>query len=752
MKTGLLQLRSSIPFWEKIGFRITLGILTPLMMSVYALVSLSGFYHYLPGSFDTYAEKKEKLEQTWTSVRLQELQYRVGLAELKYHSERMLGPESDQFRGRADKLIDEVELGIREVYRISGDVGRPDSKRLYGTIFASTKYLRETLRKLDSDAIARDSERKNQARLQIISSISDLEQTLRRIKARFELYELQDLESIRLEYQEIRNSMMTATLAVLLVGLLICVLVTITITGPVNMVIQRLRDIAKGEGDLTKRLYPRTLGEMRVVAVLMNEFLDTIHRIVSTIRGATETIRGSVGEVSQHTQATSRSAVEINRNMLEQSKDLEDCAQSLSRIDELLQSTSESSRQAASLSRLAMDRALKGGSSVHETVGAMEKIEESARKVELLIGAINGIATQTNLLAINAAIEASKAGEHGKGFAVVAEEVRKLADRSKGLTVEVTDLISEVGARVKVGNELARGAGLALDGIIKDVEAVASLIQRIAAASSKQTESSSRLLESIQAVNQAIRFNLNSMQKVGRNAEVSGAEMEKLENMMNQLARVVQQFRLMNYEEPIQEPYFGNMGVISLPEDPGPINEEEAFNTGGVDYALVEPSIDQKFTEEQNYEPEQAVDEEVLAHDSTRDIPMTNIGEEQLRHDDHTQEEQSYFAEPQNSAEEFEIDPEDNLSNSAQPVQEIPSVEIPFRKPGGQMLARSVKGGRKPVLVPTPAMVQQEITDSIESEERSEDDGFYSADELSREIKIDPKDRKTGAKGSGEVA
>jgi methyl-accepting chemotaxis protein len=191
-----------------------------------------------------------------------------------------------------------------------------------------------------------------------------------------------------------------------------------------------------------------------------------------------------------------------------------------------------------------MDRALQGGASVHETIEAMEKIEESARKVEELVSSINEIASQTNLLAINAAIEATKAGDHGKGFAVVAEEVRKLAERARKLTGEVTGLIGESSGRVKAGVGLARAAGISLDGIIKDVEAVVSLIQRIASASAKQTESSTVALDFMQKVAEAVRANLTEMEVVTKATESTSNEVLRLNSLVSQLNEVVGQFRL----------------------------------------------------------------------------------------------------------------------------------------------------------------------------------------------------------------
>jgi methyl-accepting chemotaxis protein len=332
--------------------------------------------------------------------------------------------------------------------------------------------------------------------------------------------------------------------AVLAFGVGAAVVVTFSITSPVRQVIRRIRDIATGDGDLTKRVSTRAGGEMAELASWLNAFLEKTHGIIATIAHASYTVRGTTAQVGHIAEGVTIAAAGINKSMMEQSMNIDECTSRVGSIDDLIQNAGESTRQAASLSKIAMDRALQGGASVHETVEAMEKIEESARKVEELVSSINEIASQTNLLAINAAIEATKAGEHGKGFAVVAEEVRKLAERARKLTAEVTALIGESSGRVKAGVGLARAAGVSLDGIIKDVEAVVSLIQRIASASSKQTESSTVALEFMQKVAEAVRSNLSEMEGVTRATESTANEVLRLNELVNQLNEVVGQFRL----------------------------------------------------------------------------------------------------------------------------------------------------------------------------------------------------------------
>lgn len=688
MLTKIIKGDRETYFWERIGFRIAIGLLVPLGFSAYTLISVAGFSDLYTGTFVDFTEHKERVTQKWANVRIYELQYRVKLSELKYSVERYL--EGDKVSGKqAMRLLQEVEEGVRNAQMLSGDNRRPDSNKNYSGMFAMIDDYRAYLKRLDERARAGKTisvKGRQSIRRRMLLLSEGIEGAMRRLKARFDLFELEDQELTKQSFKEVQSDLQFMLVLTLLVGLIASVLVTLSITRPMKSVIGRFRDIATGEGDLTKRVSTRTVGEMAEVARWMNDFLDTTHAIISTIRDAARTIGGSIGQVKENTDSTTLSATEINRNMMTQSMNLEDCSVSLSRIDELLHSSDESSRQAASLSRLAMDRALKGGGSVQETVQAMEKIEESANKIDVLVTTINGIATQTNLLAINAAIEASKAGEHGKGFAVVAEEVRKLAERTRKLTGEVNDLITETSDRVKVGSELARGAGVALDGIIKDVEAVSSLIQRIASASTKQTESSTRLLGAIQKVNTAVRDNLSSMQGVTRSAEVVGTEVQSLEGMVGQLNSLVNQFRLQDYNFSRYDTDRPGLSRIPTTESDGTFIDE-ITGTGLTIDPMNSDEIRRRDTTQSHTVPGEFLD-----------------SESELEYGGYRSQDSGYYEEESADTADYESAPASSVASVA---REMPN------------------------LTPAP-----DGADFAEDDD-DEDGNFFSADELSKEIRID---------------
>lgn len=553
---------NKIYFWERIAFRISVGFLLPVVVSAYAIYSVSSL-------FAETSETKERMQRTWSGSRASESKSILALTKMRMHAQAFQYEPSQELARQLDGEAKEFALDLvnsrRNLESLAGSLGvavETPIKKSYedvirkqeGFVAAFNRMIEASQRRSVPDMAA--------ARAELDRLAVEAERMVARLQAQNDNFENTLTGRLAQDEERSNRTLIFYLVAVLFFGIAAAVVVTLSITSPVKQVLARIRDIATGEGDLTKRVSTRAGGEMTELADWLNVFLDKTHKIIATIAHASNTVHGTTEEVGRIAESMTVAASGINRNMVEQSMNIDECTNRVGSIDDLIQNAGESTRQAASLSKIAMDRALQGGASVHETIEAMEKIEESAHKVEELVSSINEIASQTNLLAINAAIEATKAGEHGKGFAVVAEEVRKLAERARKITGEVNNLIGESSARVNAGVGLARAAGVSLDGIIKDVEAVVSLIQRIAAASAKQTESSTVALEFMQKVSEAVRQNLEEMEGVTRATGSTADEVSRLNALVRQLNEVVGQFRLSNDATP--------MPAISEEEPPAP--------------------------------------------------------------------------------------------------------------------------------------------------------------------------------------
>ncbi|NOI74847.1 methyl-accepting chemotaxis protein [Vibrio coralliilyticus] len=297
------------------------------------------------------------------------------------------------------------------------------------------------------------------------------------------------------------------------IGILAVLSITIgffikTITSPIKRTVRAMQTLSKGEGDLTQRLPEEGSKELVLLSRYFNQFVASVQGIMLSISDA-----GS--QVSSAANQLSNSVHHIDDSLNQQQSDVDMLATAMTEMLATVEEVAARTVEANDASRLAaqeanhshkiIDKNVQEANELAEQIQSasqvVQKLASDARNVDTVLEVIRGVAEQTNLLALNAAIEAARAGEQGRGFAVVADEVRSLSLRTHESTLEIQNIVEklQVGAEnvVKVmdqgtakatnASELSSQAGEALNKINKEVHTIEEMNQHIATAAEEQT-------------------------------------------------------------------------------------------------------------------------------------------------------------------------------------------------------------------------------------------------------------------------
>ena len=258
------------------------------------------------------------------------------------------------------------------------------------------------------------------------------------------------------------------------------------------------------QGDLTVDVRLASDGDQ--LGLALRRMVDNLNELVSQVQLSSALINDKAGEVTRLSHDLSGGATESASAVTEISATINQMASQI-------RQTSEYAGEANSLSRDS-ERSARGGNELMATLkGAMQEINQSGQDITNIIRAIEEIATQTNLLALNAAIEAARAGEHGRGFAVVADEVRQLAARSAEAAQRSTRLIQESNARTVKGMELTDETAQALEAIVQGAAQVSQLVDEIASASSQQASGIEQVSLAIEQIDQVVHHNSSNSEQ-----------------------------------------------------------------------------------------------------------------------------------------------------------------------------------------------------------------------------------------------
>jgi methyl-accepting chemotaxis protein len=319
-----------------------------------------------------------------------------------------------------------------------------------------------------------------------------------------------------------RNSAIIVAAIAMAIGLLLATLIARSIVQPISAAAAAMRDIAAGEGDLTRRLAVNGRDEVADLAQAFNNFAEKVRVLVSNVAGSTAQVASAAEEMSAITE-------ELNRDLANQRAEIEQVATAMNEMTATVQEVARPAAQAARAADSTDQQAVQGQHVVASTVSAIgavasdveraaqviARLQDDSKSISGVLEVIRGVADQTNLLALNAAIEAARAGEQGRGFAVVADEVRTLASRTQQSTGEIQTVIQQLQSaageaaavmqqsqtRAQDSVNQAQQASGALQQITLAVTSINDMNAQIASAAEEQSAVSDEINQNVVNIN-----------------------------------------------------------------------------------------------------------------------------------------------------------------------------------------------------------------------------------------------------------
>ncbi|OBS08571.1 methyl-accepting chemotaxis protein [Acidihalobacter prosperus] len=482
---------------------------------------------------------------------------RTGGMDPKQVEKLMKDSIDGKYVAAARRYVDDADKSYRQAEAIVADY--PEFKEKLdqiGVLWAQSKAdYEQTIERLKSlQFAAAQSELVTVAYPESEEIDRQLTALIKQVQARA----TQDKEQVLHDLQVSKILSLSLLMLALLVGASLIGAAVLSMRKRLCTAVSTMRDIAQGEGDLTRRMSTRGQDELDQLADAFNQFVERIQKVVSQVAGSTAQLAAAAEELS----ATSE---ETNRHVGSQQSETEQVAAAMNEMSSTVQEVAKNANDAARAAQDASGATTKGQKVVGSTIQAIsqlaDEVERTAEVIHALEGdsaqigrvleVISGISEQTNLLALNAAIEAARAGEQGRGFAVVADEVRTLAKRTQDSTEEIRGMIERLQAgskgaveamasgreRAQASVTQAQEAGTSLDEIGTSVARINDMNALIASAAEEQSTVAEEINRNISNIS-------HSTDQTAAGAQQTASASEELAKLSAELQSLVNQFKI----------------------------------------------------------------------------------------------------------------------------------------------------------------------------------------------------------------
>ncbi|HDP24299.1 MAG TPA: methyl-accepting chemotaxis protein [Deltaproteobacteria bacterium] len=319
----------------------------------------------------------------------------------------------------------------------------------------------------------------------------------------------------------------------ILVGVGAFMLLRRILINPVRSMVEGLRTIASGRGDLTMRIDIVRSDEIGFLARLFNRFIGNLESIIARVQSCAMVVDTATSEVATGIQGLSHATQE-------QASAIEEVAATIEEMNSSIKNNAMHAENGKNQGKEMVTMANASGEASRELMQAMGEISDASMKIGEIIGTVNEVAFQTNLLALNAAVEAARAGEHGKGFSVVADEVRSLAQKSAAAARQIKELIEDTVHKVRAGDEIVQKSAQLLELIIEKITVFSQTMEEIAISSVEQATG-------VDEVNRAISQIDITTQENASTVEELASTSDNLRMEARELTAIVERFKVSGY-------------------------------------------------------------------------------------------------------------------------------------------------------------------------------------------------------------
>ena len=526
---------------------------------IIGLVGMGGFLLYLGYGYRAAIENQERLqgirdvsypvlEQVDASVaRMTRIKDMLGIAT--YTEDEEIVEET------TDPLADEIRKSLKSIVTIAPD--RADQVNLLNRQFEA--YY-STARKVTLGMIsgALEGEAAQKATQEMIDAMKAFESTLGKMREQeYRNFVSAVDEALSASRLSMMRGIEIGVVMLVLLGLSVAV-VARTINASIAEVADSLQEIASGEGDLTRRLVTPSRDVIGRLVAAFNTFMERLQGIIRDVASSTNQLATAAEQLSSI-------SVQSNERIGEQRLQTEQVVSAMQEMSGTVSEVASHAQLATTSANDASEEAMRGSEVMHQTVqsitGLAREVEEAAEVIRRLeadseniggvLEVIQGISEQTNLLALNAAIEAARAGEQGRGFAVVADEVRSLASRTQESTLEIQAMIERLQsgtrqavavmhkgqAQAEASVHQAQEAGRSLSNITQAVSSIREMNTEIHRVADRQQAMAEEINASIEQIS-------NISVETAQGAEQTASASKELAQLATSLQALVSRFRV----------------------------------------------------------------------------------------------------------------------------------------------------------------------------------------------------------------